>query len=162
TRGDQERMASLREQVAPYVLRRTKREVATDLPPKTELVRPVELRGKQRDLYENIRVAAHADVRKVIRHKGLAASTITILDALMKLRQVCCDPRLVAIDAARGVKESAKTEAFFDMMGRLLPSGHRILVFSQFTSMLALLAAGLRDRGVDYLVLTGQTRDRRK
>ncbi|HEY1954599.1 MAG TPA: DEAD/DEAH box helicase [Polyangiaceae bacterium] len=159
--GDDERLAALREQVAPYILRRTKREVAKDLPPKTELLRPVELRGKQRDLYEHIRVAAHGDVRKVIRQKGLAASTIPILDALMKLRQVCCDPRLVAMDAARGVHESAKTEAFFEMMDGLLPAGHRVLVFSQFTSMLALLAEGLKKRGVDYLALTGQTRDRR-
>ncbi len=161
TEGDEDRLDALREQVAPYILRRTKREVAKDLPPKTELRRPVELRGKQRDLYEHIRVAAHGDVRKVIRQKGLAASTITILDALMKLRQVCCDPRLVAMDAARGVKESAKTEAFFEMIDGLLPAGHRVLVFSQFTSMLALLAEGLRERDVDYLTLTGQTRDRR-
>ena len=159
--GDEERLGALREQVAPYILRRTKREVAKDLPPKTELLRPVELRGKQRELYEAIRVAAHGDVRRVIRQKGLAASTITILDALMKLRQVCCDPRLVAMDAARGVHESAKTEAFFEMIDGLLPAGHRVLVFSQFTSMLALLAEGLRKRDVDYLVLTGQTRDRR-
>jgi superfamily II DNA or RNA helicase len=159
--GDEDRLDALREQVAPYILRRTKREVAKDLPPKTELLRPVELRGKQRELYEHIRVAAHGDVRKVIRTKGLAASTITILDALMKLRQVCCDPRLVAMDAARNVRESAKTETFFDMMDTLLPAGHRVLVFSQFTSMLALLAEGLRKRDIDYLTLTGQTRDRR-
>src|SRR5678816_4691873 len=117
-----------------YILRRTKREVAKDLPPKTEVLRPVELRGKQRDLYEHIRVAAHGDVRKVIRTKGLAASTITILDALMKLRQVCCDPRLVAMDAARGVRESAKYDAFFDIVDQQLVEGHRVLVFSQFTS----------------------------
>src|ERR1019366_8851215 len=159
TRGDQERMASLREQVAPYVLRRTKREVATDLPLKTELVRPVELRGKQRDLYENIRVAAHADVRKVIRHKGLAASTITILDALMKLRQVCCDPRLVALDAARGVKESAKLDALMALVGQQLSGGHRVLVFPQFTSMLALVGEALHARNVSFLTLTGATRD---
>ncbi len=160
--GDEDRLLALKEQVAPYILRRTKREVAKDLPPKTELSRPVELKGKQRDLYEHIRVAAHADVRKVIRTKGLAASTITILDALMKLRQVCCDPRLVTMDAARKVKESAKTDTFFQMMGSLLPAGHRVLVFSQFTRMLALLAEGLRERGTDYHVLTGQTRDRQK
>ena len=159
--GDEERLAALREQVAPYILRRTKAEVAKDLPPKTELLRPVELRGKQRELYEHIRVAAHGDVRKVIRAKGLAASTLAILDALMKLRQVCCDPRLVAMEAARSVKESAKTEAFFEMMETLLPAGHRVLVFSQFTSMLALLAEGLRKRDIGYLTLTGQTRDRR-
>jgi non-specific serine/threonine protein kinase len=65
------------------------------------------------------------------------------------------------MDAARNVRESAKTETFFDMMDTLLPAGHRVLVFSQFTSMLALLAEGLRKRDIDYLTLTGQTRDRR-
>jgi superfamily II DNA or RNA helicase len=161
-KGDVDRMDALRELVAPYILRRTKREVASDLPPKTELLRPVEIRGRQRELYESIRVAAHADVRKVIRQKGLAASTIPILDALMKLRQVCCDPRLVPMDAARGVTESAKYDALFALLEQQLPQGHRVLVFSQFTSMLALIAHGLQERGTKWVSLTGQTRDRRK
>ena len=161
-KGDADRMESLRELVAPYILRRTKREVASDLPPKTEMLRPVELRGQQRELYEAIRVAAHADVRKVIRQKGLAASTIPILDALMKLRQVCCDPRLVPMDAARGVTESAKYESLFALLEELLPAGHRVLVFSQFASMLALIAQGLQQRGMRWVSLTGATRDRRK
>jgi SNF2 family DNA or RNA helicase len=159
-RGDEERLAALRQQVAPYVLRRVKRDVAKELPEKTELWHPVELRGKQRELYEQIRVAAHADVRKVIRAKGLAASTIPILGALMKLRQVCCDPRLVSMDAAREVRESAKYEALLQLLEQQLAAKHRVLVFSQFTSMLGLVAGGLRERGVDYLTLTGETRDR--
>lgn len=161
-KGDADRLEALRELVAPYILRRTKREVASDLPPKTELLRPVELRGAQRELYEAIRVAAHADVRKVIRQKGLAASTIPILDALMKLRQVCCDPRLVPMDAARGVTESAKYDALFALLEQQLPQGHRVLVFSQFASMLALIARGLESRGIKWVSLTGATRDRRR
>jgi superfamily II DNA or RNA helicase len=159
-KGDAERMGALRELVAPHILRRVKRDVAKDLPPKTELYRPVELRGKQRELYESIRVAAHADVRKVIRQKGLAASQITILDALTKLRQVCCDPRLVQLDAARQVHGSAKYEALMEMLEAQLASGHRALVFSQFTSMLALIAEGLKERGTRYVVLTGATQNR--
>ncbi|HEX7603386.1 MAG TPA: DEAD/DEAH box helicase [Polyangiaceae bacterium] len=159
-RNDETRLDALREQVAPYILRRHKRDVAKDLPPKTEVRRAVELRGAQRELYEHIRVAAHADVRKVIRQKGLSASTLPILDALMKLRQVCCDPRLVRMGAAEGVHESAKFEALFELLDTQLEEGHRILVFSQFTSMLALIAEGLRARRVRYLVLTGATRDR--
>ncbi len=157
---DEERLAALRDLVAPYILRRVKRDVAKELPPKTELFQRVELSGKQRELYEHIRVAAHADVRKVIRGKGLAASTIAILDALMKLRQVCCDPRLVAMDAAKGVKGSAKYDALFELLEQQLSQGHRVLLFSQFTSMLALVAEGLRERRVEHLVLTGQTKDR--
>jgi superfamily II DNA or RNA helicase len=161
TRGDVERLGVLRDRVAPYLLRRTKGEVARDLPPKTEMIRPVELRGRQRELYEHIRVAAHAEVRRVIRKKGLAASTIPILDALMKLRQVCCDPRLVAMDAARGVTESAKYDALFELLDAQLPRGRRVLVFSQFVSMLALIARGLSERRIAYALLTGQTRDRK-
>jgi SNF2-related domain/Helicase conserved C-terminal domain len=159
---DAERLAALRETVSPYVLRRLKRDVAKELPPKTELQVPVELGGKQRDLYEAIRVAAHADVRKAIHSKGLAASHLMILDALTKLRQVCCDPRLVPMDAARNVTESAKLEAFLAMVGGQLAGGHRVLVFSQFTSMLALIGEALQARGVSYLTLTGATRDRQR
>jgi superfamily II DNA or RNA helicase len=159
---DQARLLALREQIAPYVLRRMKRDVARDLPPKSELASPVELSGRQRELYESIRVAAHADVRQIIHKKGLAASTIPILDALMKLRQVCCDPALVAMEEARTVRESAKRDALFAMLGTQLAEGHRVLVFSQFASMLALLAAGLRERGVPHLMLTGATRDRQQ
>jgi SNF2 family DNA or RNA helicase len=159
-RGDAERMAALRAQVAPYVIRRVKRDVARDLPPKTELFEPIEITGKQRELYEHIRVAAHADVRKVIKTKGLTGSTIAILDALMKLRQVCCDPRLVAMESARAVRESAKFKTLMEMLEQQLPQGHRVLIFSQFTSMLSLIAEGLRERNIGHIALTGGSKDR--
>jgi superfamily II DNA or RNA helicase len=155
-----ERLQALREVVAPYILRRNKRDVAKELPPKTEVMRAVDLRGAQRELYESIRVAAHAEVRKLIRKKGLAASTVPILGALTKLRQVCCDPRLVRMGAAGGIRESAKYQMFFELLEKQLEGGHRMLVFSQFTSMLALLARGLEERGVPYSLLTGETDDR--
>jgi superfamily II DNA or RNA helicase len=159
---DEERLAALRALIKPYVLRRFKRDVARELPPKTELSTPVELGGKQRELYEAIRVAAHADVRRAIRSKGIAAATIAILDALTKLRQVCCDPRLVAMDAARPVLESAKLDALIALLGQELACGHRILVFSQFTSMLALIGESLHGHAIPHLVLTGETRHRQR
>ncbi len=157
---NEERLAALRQVVAPYILRRNKRDVAKELPPKTEVMRPVDLRGGQRELYESIRVAAHAEVRKLIRKKGLAASTVPILGALTKLRQVCCDPRLVRMGSAGTVRESAKYQMFMDLTEKQLEGGHRMLVFSQFTSMLALLARGLDERKVKYSLLTGDTEDR--
>jgi SNF2 family DNA or RNA helicase len=181
--GSRDRLQSLRAQVAPYLLRRMKEDVAPELPPKTEIVRPVELRGPQRDLYESLRIAAHADVRRLIQKKGLAASTVSILDALMKLRQVCCDPRLLRLGALSGAPGralaasrvagklgsdvtsdvgSAKADLFFELLGQQLERGRRVLVFSQFTSMLALLAEGLRARRIKHLVLTGATVDRRR
>ena len=158
--ADQERMETLRARIAPFVLRRTKDRVAKDLPPKTEIVRPVELQDRQRDLYESIRVAVHTTVQKAVRKKGLSASTIDILGALMKLRQVCCDPRLVAIEAARAVESSAKFAALFDLLEPLLAQERRVLVFSQFTSMLALIGDELRRRRIQHVVLTGATTDR--
>ncbi|HLV68098.1 MAG TPA: DEAD/DEAH box helicase [Polyangiaceae bacterium] len=157
-----ERLDGLRRTVSPFILRRMKEHVARELPPKTEIVRPVELDGDQRDLYESIRVAAHSEVRRVIRKKGMASSAIAILDALMKLRQVCCDPRLVTTASAREVARSAKYESFLELVRLQLAQGRRVLVFSQFTRLLALLAQGLEEHGIRYVELTGATTDRQR
>jgi superfamily II DNA or RNA helicase len=161
-RGDKQRVTALRDTVRPYILRRTKNAVARELPGKTHLVRAIGLGGAQRELYESIRVAAHADVRNHIRSRGLAGSTIAILDALLKLRQVCCDPRLVACDAARDVSGSAKLDVLLELIGAQLGDGRRILVFSQFARMLGLISEGLLARGVGHVTLTGSTPDRQK
>jgi superfamily II DNA or RNA helicase len=161
-RGDKLRVEALRDRVRPYILRRTKDAVARELPAKTQLVRAVSMTGAQRELYESIRVAAHADVRRQIRTRGLAGSTIAILDALLKLRQVCCDPRLVTCDAAREVSGSTKLDVLLEMIGQGLADGRRILVFSQFARMLGLISEGLLARGVGHVTLTGSTPDRQK
>ncbi|MFK7988035.1 MAG: DEAD/DEAH box helicase [Sandaracinaceae bacterium] len=158
--GDEDRLAALRQQVGPYLMRRLKRDVAKELPPKTELLRPVVLSGEQRELYESIRVAAHGEVRRIIAKKGLSASTVPILDALTKLRQVCCDPRLVPMRAARRVNRSAKYEQLMALTEGQLGRGHKILIFSQFTRMLDLIARGLDEKKIGYLCLTGKSRDR--
>ena len=160
--GDNRRLESLRERVRPYILRRTKDTVAKDLPPKTELVRAVELGAAQRDLYESIRVSAHADVREHIKSRGVGGSTIAILDALLKLRQVCCDPRLAKVEAARAVTESAKYQLLLDMVQTQLGEGRRILIFSQFARMLGFISEGLLAKGIGHVTLTGQTPDRQK
>ena len=90
----------------------------------------------------------------------MAQSSIVILDALLKLRQACCDPRLVKIDAARKVKESAKLDALLSMLDNLLSEGRRVLLFSQFTSMLDLIEIALRERGISWLRLDGSSRNR--
>ena len=94
-----------------------------------------------------------------IAEKGLARSGIIILDALLKLRQACCDPRLLAMKSAQKAG-SAKLERLMDLLGILLDEGRRVLIFSQFTSMLALIEAALRKAGIPYVLLTGDTRDR--
>ena len=158
--GNAQRLESLRDRVRPFILRRLKDDVAGELPPKTEIVRVVELSGDQRDLYESIRVSAHATVRKAVRKKGIAASTIDILGALMKLRQACCDPRLVPVDAAREVAASAKFTVLFDLLDELLAAGRRVLLFSQFTSMLALISHELAARRISFCSLTGASSGR--
>jgi hypothetical protein len=156
--GDSQRKDLLARRVKPFMLRRTKDKVVTELPPKTEIVLPVEFGGAQRDLYETVRVAMDRRVRDEIDRKGLARSQIVILDALLKLRQVCCDPRLLKSPA--GTAGSAKLDTLMELLETLLSDGRKILVFSQFTSMLALIEDELRARAVEYVVLTGETVDR--
>ena len=146
--------------IRPFLLRRTKEQVATDLPPKTELDEIISLQGKQRDLYETVRVAMDARVREAIARDGLASTRITVLDALLKMRQACCDPRLVKLDEAAKVKESAKRARLLEMLEELLAEGRKVLVFSQFVEMLSLIEQDLKERGIDYALLTGETKKR--
>lgn len=158
----QERQESLREKVAPFMLRRTKEKVATELPPKTIMTRSVTFEGDQAKLYEGIRISMEKKVREVIAEKGLGRSHITILDALLKLRQACCDPRLVPLAEAQKVKHSAKLEMLLELVEELLEEGRRILIFSQFTSMLSIIEEQLMQRDVPLTKLTGSTQNREK
>ncbi|MFC4518486.1 SNF2-related protein [Cupriavidus pinatubonensis] len=157
---DAVRRELLARRIRPFMLRRRKDEVATELPPKTMIVRTVGLEGAQRDLYETVRAAMQEKVRAAVAAKGLARSHIIVLEALLKLRQVCCDPRLVKIPQAARIKESAKLDLLLDMLPELIEEGRRILLFSQFTSMLDLIAAALQKTGIPYVMLTGDTTDR--
>ena len=158
--GNNERLEQLRKRVTPFMLRRAKADVATDLLPKQEFVSSVELGGKQADLYETIRLTTEKSVREALSNKGLARSQIQILDALLKLRQVCCDPRLVPLAAAKKIKQSAKLEMLMEMLPQMLSEGRRILLFSQFTSMLGLIEEELVKRSIQWVKLTGQSQKR--
>ncbi len=160
--GDKAAQAFLTRRLKPFMLRRTKEEVAKELPAKTEIVERVRLEGAQRDLYETVRVLMHEKVRYEIARKGLAKSHIVFLDALLKLRQICCDPRLLKMPQARKVKQSAKLERLMEMIPEMVAEGRRILLFSQFTSMLELIETELTARDIPYVTLTGDTLDRAK
>ncbi|WP_053122078.1 DEAD/DEAH box helicase [Pseudomonas sp. P1.31] len=161
-RGSEVRLQHLNGRIKPFLLRRTKEQVATELPPKTDIIHWVDLNEAQRDVYETMRLAMDKKVRDEITRKGVARSQIIILEALLKLRQVCCDLRLVndATLPARG-STSGKLDSLMEMLEELFEEGRRILLFSQFTSMLALIEQELKKRNVSYALLTGQTRDRR-
>ena len=131
--GDDDIRRRLVRRIQPFMLRRSKSEVASELPPKTEIVQVASFAAAQAELYESIRVAMHDKVRAAIARQGLQRSHITILDALLKLRQTCCDPRLLPLEIANRVNASAKFELLFDLLPAQLEEGRRILLFSQFT-----------------------------
>ena len=158
--GNKLRRDLLARRVKPFILRRRKEDVAKELPAKTLIVRTVELEGGQRDLYETVRIAMDQRVRDEIVAKGFSRSHIIILDALLKLRQVCCDPRLLKLTSAKKVKERAKLDLLMEMLPELVSEGRRILVFSQFTSMLELIEAELAAEKLSYVKLTGDTQNR--
>ncbi|MEL6749803.1 MAG: DEAD/DEAH box helicase [Pseudomonadota bacterium] len=158
--GDELRQKQLQQRVAPFILRREKTQVVQELPEKTEIITDVELSGGQQQLYETVRIAMHDKIRKAIDKKGIERSQIIILDALLKLRQICCDPRLLKLDTAAKVKESAKLQRLMELLPEMISEGRRVLLFSQFTSMLALIEKALAEHTIDYVKLTGQTRDR--
>jgi len=160
-RADQARARALAQRVKPFLLRRTKTEVATELPPKVEVKEAIALDGPQRDLYDSIRLAMSRKVREAIAKRGLAKSHIVVLEALLRMRQACCDPALLKLDD--GVERpSAKLDRLIEMVEELLSEGRRIIVFSQFTSMLELIRKRLDAGGLRYSVLTGQTKDRKQ
>ncbi len=155
--GDTDRQLRLNRRIAPLLLRRRKDEVLRDLPPKTEIVRHLDLEGGQRELYETLRLAQNKRVREAIAERGLARSGIVVLDALLKLRQCCCDPRLLKLPAARKVKETAKLDALCELLATLRDEGRHVLLFSQFTSMLDLIEPALDKLGIAFTRLDGDT-----
>jgi len=165
-RQDTFRAQQLARRVRPFLLRRTKQQVAQELPEKTESHLRVELSGTQRDLYETVRATMDGKLRDVIAQQGLARSQIMVLDALLKLRQVCCDPRLLKIgdgsehSTARPHHPSAKMELLLDLLPTLIEDGRRVLLFSQFTEMLALIEIELDRLKLPHLKLTGESKDR--
>lgn len=155
-----ERQKQLHRLVRPFIMRRQKKEVTQELPEKNEIIRYITLDKSQRDLYETLRLAMHRRVKEAVEKQGIERSQITILDALLKLRQACCDPRLVSLESAKKVKESAKLDELIHMVTDLVEEGRRILIFSQFRKMIELVEQAF-DKKIDYVKLTGQTEDRK-
>ncbi|BCE02323.1 SNF2-related protein [Marinicellulosiphila megalodicopiae] len=158
--GDAYAQQWLNDRVKPFLLRRTKDAVATELPGKTEIIQNLEMPTDQRKLYESIRVTMEKRVRQLLKEKGIAKSQIEFLDALLKLRQACCHPALVKLDEAKKVKHSAKLDFLLEVLPEMLEEGRKVLIFSQFAQMLTIIEDTLNKHKIKTTKLTGQTRKR--
>ncbi|MFI4955682.1 MAG: SNF2-related protein [Gammaproteobacteria bacterium] len=156
-----ERRTQLAARVKPFMLRRTKELVATELPPKIEMVQLLTLSPAQRDLYETIRLSMEVKVKQAITSKGFASSQIVILDALLKLRQVCNDPRVMKMKSAQTITTPDKLAWLLETLPTFIEEGRRILLFSSFKSVLDNIALSLTEHNYPFVMLTGQTKDRK-
>ena len=150
----------LRKRMALFLLRRKKEDVLNDLPPKTESVQRIRLSREQREVYNVVRTAAEKSVREAINEKGMERSQIDVLTALLRLRQTCCDPRLVPGFLQCRAEHSAKLQWLRDMLPEMIEDGRRILIFSQFVTVLNYVSELLQELTIRYEMLTGSTRNR--
>ncbi len=158
--GDKVAAQRLRATIHPFILRRTKAEVARDLPEKIETDQFCELTGEQSALYAAVLKEVRAQVMGEVERQGLARSHIQILAGLTRLRQAACDPRLLGLPREFGDDDSGKLVALRDLVQTSIEGGHRVLVFSQFVSMLQIVKRAMDDDGVSYEYLDGSTKDR--
>jgi superfamily II DNA or RNA helicase len=150
----------LARRLRPFLLRRLKQEVAKDLPAKLEQVSFCELTPDQRGVYQQVIEAGRKEVLDAVGAQGLAKSRMVVLTALLRLRQVCCDLRLLKLENVNPANASGKLDLFSELLEEAVDGGHRVLVFSQFTTMLALLKERLDEEGVEFCYLDGSTTDR--
>ena len=153
--GNEEALERLRTRVRPFLLRRLKRDVAKELPPRTDMVMHCELSESERAVYDAVRAATRKQIVEALSEGG--AGTLAALEALLRLRQAACHPSLVP---GQHAETSAKVERLVHALSAAQEDGHRALVFSQWTSMLDLIEPALRERGIPFARLDGQTRDR--
>lgn len=160
-RGDEETARRLRNTIQPFVLRRLKVDVAEDLPAKIEQERVVSMSDAQATLYKQTLAEVRKSVLSEVEKKGVSKSQIQILAALTRLRQVACDPRLMKLDAESfDAEDSGKLSALRELLENAVSGGHRVLVFSQFVTMLHHIRDALEEDGIAYEYLDGSTKDR--
>lgn len=158
--GDTKRLDDLRVRISPFIMRRKKEDVASELPKKTEQTLFCHFNKAQLGLYNRILKAAKAEITGRIEDVGVEKSQMTILAALTRLRQVCCDPALLGLPEGTPVPPSSKVEAFRELIGDAVGSGRKVLVFSQFVEMQKILGGVLDDLEIPYLWLHGGTKNR--
>ena len=152
--------ARLARRLKPFILRRLKKEVAADLPAKLEQISYCELTPDQRQVYQQVIEASRQEVLAAVGAQGIAKSRLVVLTALLRLRQVCCDLRLLKLDNINPANASGKLDLFGELLEEVIDGGHRLLVFSQFVGMLTLLKEKLTQEKIDFCYLDGSTTDR--
>jgi SNF2 family DNA or RNA helicase len=150
----------LARRLRPFVLRRLKKEVASDLPAKLEQVSFCELTADQRGVYQQVIEASRKEVLEAVGAQGVAKSRMVVLTALLRLRQICCDLRLLKLEEVKPESASGKLELFGELLEEVIDGGHRVLVFSQFVTMLTLLKEKLASEGIECCYLDGSTTNR--
>ncbi len=156
--GDSEILALLKKRVVPFIMRRTKEEVLDDLPPKEIITRFIDMEAPQKALYEAMRRQCADSVQAAVAQHGIKKSSIYVLEALLRLRQAAIHPSLISEE--HGKAGGAKIDYAADTIAELVAENHKVLVFSQFTSALALLRTRLDNEKISYEYLDGQTKDR--
>ena len=152
----------LKSQIYPFILRRMKRDVAKDLPDKIENVAYCELTPEQKDFYMEVMDSTREELFKSIEEKGIEKSRMSIFSALLRLRQICCHPRLYDKENVKGINESGKFEQLKTMLEEIIAEKHRVLLFSQFVDMLDIIKEWLTKAGIKHEYLTGSTKDRQE
>ena len=155
-----EAQSRLARRLRPFMLRRLKKDVAADLPAKLEQVSFCELTPDQRGVYQQVIEASRKEVLEAVGAQGIAKSRMVVLTALLRLRQVCCDLRLLKLDNVKPANASGKLDLFGELLQEVIDGGHRVLVFSQFVGMLTLLKERLAAEKIDFCYLDGSTTDR--
>ena len=158
---DEAVQARLGRRLRPFILRRLKTEVAKDLPAKLEQISYCELTDDQLEIYKQVLAVSRKEVMDAVGANGVAKSKMIVLNALLRLRQICCDLRLLKMENAEFTDDSSgKVAMFGELLEQAIDGGHRVLVFSQFTTMLALLKDKLTAEKIEYCYLDGSTTNR--
>lgn len=155
-----EALDNLKTRIAPFILRRLKTDVLTDLPPKNTIVQYCDLTKDQKELYMSILEAARIEIFETVKRKGFNQSHIEIFSALTRLRQVCSHPKLMHPDLRGDSHTSGKFQLFIEMIREAISGGHNVLVFSSFTRMLKIMREAFKKLGINYFYLDGTTKDR--
>ncbi len=158
--SDGRHLAQVKKKVRPFILRRTKEEVADDLPPKYEQIVWIEMQEKQRAIYEEWQTRHRTGLLKKVKEDGISLHRMDILEAILRLRQMCCHPCLADGTLSFDPEMSGKLERLIADIESVVEDRHKVLVYSQFTNMLGIIKSQVESKGWNYVYLDGSSKDR--